>query len=206
MVMGVNTDVLALNRVTSGYDTYEDLASVSQTWKADHWYRMEVTWEVGGNITGRLYDSDGTTLLNTVTGHDNTFTSGGIAFRAFGDTVHFDTVEAARDAAPLTSVMDLNVTTLAAAAATIGQAPSGIPLSGRGMSDNARLSLYSQVHGGPIALVSGESPYERAVDQLMAVLVRPANQNEEGPQSELESVLNDINDAILEDLVSPLIQ
>lgn len=40
----------------------------------------------------------------------------------------------------------------------------------------------------------------------MAILARPSDQNEAGPQSELELVLNDINDAILEDLTAPLIQ
>ena len=41
---------------------------------------------------GRLYDDDGVTLLNTVTAHDDTITSGGLAFRAFGSTKHFDEI------------------------------------------------------------------------------------------------------------------
>lgn len=75
-----------------------DIGAVPYSWTFNKWYRMEVEWGVGGNMTGRLYDSDGTTLLNTVTAVDNTYTTGGIAFRAFdgdemGVTDYFDTVE-----------------------------------------------------------------------------------------------------------------
>ena len=38
------------------------LASVSQTWIANHWYRFQVNWQTGGTIVGQLYDSNGTTL------------------------------------------------------------------------------------------------------------------------------------------------
>ncbi|MGI6419918.1 MAG: S8 family serine peptidase [Thermoguttaceae bacterium] len=91
-VMAPNTNTLSIDRVTK-YDTYESLGSVSQTWLADHWYRMEVEWKTTGEIIGRLYDSDGATLLNTVAAVDTKFTSGGIAFRSFSSTKHFDTVE-----------------------------------------------------------------------------------------------------------------
>jgi hypothetical protein len=63
---------------------------------------MEVAWEIGGNITGRLFDSDGTTLLNTVTGNSDLYTSGGIAFRSFDSTKYFDTVEVLPSGAPET--------------------------------------------------------------------------------------------------------
>jgi hypothetical protein len=70
-----------------------DVGAVSQTFQANHWYRVEVFWGAGGNFTGRLYDSDGTTLLNTVSGHTTPqFTSGGIAFRALGHNKYFDSV------------------------------------------------------------------------------------------------------------------
>lgn len=71
---------------------YRDIGAVSQNWVPNKWYRMEVQWDVGGLITGRLYDSDGVTLLNTVTATDGTYTQGGIAMRGF---MHFylDTVE-----------------------------------------------------------------------------------------------------------------
>src|SRR6476661_2795004 len=41
---------------------------------------------------GRVYDSDGTTLLNTVTASNTTITAGGIAFHGTGFTSYIDTV------------------------------------------------------------------------------------------------------------------
>jgi hypothetical protein len=69
-----------------------DLAAVSQTWLANHWYRLEVSLGTSASIVGRLYDSDGTTLLKSVSVSTNAFSSGGIAFRAIGNTKYWDTV------------------------------------------------------------------------------------------------------------------
>jgi len=66
---------------------------VPQSWQSNHWYRLEVSWGATGNIVGRLYDSDGTTLLNTVTATDTTVSTGGIAFRGLGENVYFDTMQ-----------------------------------------------------------------------------------------------------------------
>jgi hypothetical protein len=65
---------------------------VDQTYDPDHWYRMEVVWATSGSLTGNLYDSDGVTLLNTVTTTETQIRSGGIAFRGFGSDKYFDTV------------------------------------------------------------------------------------------------------------------
>jgi hypothetical protein len=82
-----------LLQANSGYGSVL-LNSVTQAWEPNKWYRMEVSWVAGGLLTGDLYDSDGITLLNTVSTVDDTFTSGGIAFRAFGGSgTFFDTVE-----------------------------------------------------------------------------------------------------------------
>ncbi len=51
---------------------------------ADRWYRAEVDWGMGGVIVGRVYDSDGSSLLGSVTAIDNSITSGGIALRGAG--------------------------------------------------------------------------------------------------------------------------
>jgi hypothetical protein len=75
----------------AGYG-YAELNTLSQGFLADHWYRMEVIWGLGGLLTGKLYDSDGTTLLNTVSATSNLYTSGGIAFRGFEDLKYFDTI------------------------------------------------------------------------------------------------------------------
>src|SRR5262249_7194104 len=95
LVLEGNSSALALQDNT-GFG-FTELANVSQTWLASHWYRFEVTWGIGGSITGRVYDSDGTTLLNTVTATDTNITSGGIAFRGFGPTYYFDTVQIQTD-------------------------------------------------------------------------------------------------------------
>ena len=88
-----NTNQLILHLI-SNYSSYIVLAAVPQSWTYDKWYRLEVEWGIGGNITGRLFDSDGTTLLNTVTANDSTYAYGGIGFRAFGSGTldYFDTV------------------------------------------------------------------------------------------------------------------
>jgi hypothetical protein len=41
--------------------TYPDLKSVSQTYKLNVWYKMELTYNTKTNVTGRLYSSNGTT-------------------------------------------------------------------------------------------------------------------------------------------------
>ena len=90
MVLGGNTNTLILQR-NAGFG-FLTLAEVPQSWVANKWYRLR--WSgVGGSITGRLFDSDGMTLLNTVTATDTTITSGGLAFRGFGPTYFVDTVQ-----------------------------------------------------------------------------------------------------------------
>ena len=77
-----NTSELQIQR-NAGYG-YATIGAVAQTWTLNKWYRLELEWDFGGAMTGRLYDSDGTTLLNSVTANDTTYTSGGLAFRAYG--------------------------------------------------------------------------------------------------------------------------
>ncbi|MEX2139655.1 MAG: S8 family serine peptidase [Pirellulales bacterium] len=89
--MAPNTGQLILGK-NPGYK-YEDLAVAPQSWQANKWYRFVVDWQTDGDIIGRLYDSDGTTLLNTVAANDTSITGGGIAFRSFDSTKHFDTVQ-----------------------------------------------------------------------------------------------------------------
>jgi hypothetical protein len=92
MVMAPNSNQLQIQR--NAFYGFSTLAAVPQVWAADHWYKFEITWETNGNITGRLFDSDGTTLLNTVSTNNSDVTSGGIGFRAFDSTKFFDTVVA----------------------------------------------------------------------------------------------------------------
>ena len=68
------------------------LATVPQDFQADHWYRLEVVWGTDGKIVGKLYDSDGVTLIQSVSAVNRWITAGGIAFRATGSDKHWDTV------------------------------------------------------------------------------------------------------------------
>jgi hypothetical protein len=99
LVAAPNTGQLMIQD-NSGYTNFTIVGAVSQTYLANHWYRLEVNWGAGGVITGRLFDSNGTTLLNSVTATDNSVTSGGIAFRARGNDKYYDTVTVSQGATP----------------------------------------------------------------------------------------------------------
>jgi hypothetical protein len=92
LVLAPNTHQLMFQS-HSRLDTYTTLAgAVAQDYAPDVWYRVEVVWGAGGSLTGRLYDSTGTKLLNSTTATNTAITSGNIAFRAFGNDKYFDTV------------------------------------------------------------------------------------------------------------------
>lgn len=71
--------------------TYPDLKSVSQTYKLNVWYKMELTFNTKTNVTGRLYSSNGK-LLNTISLEIPDLAPGGIAFR--GHFLHVDEIRA----------------------------------------------------------------------------------------------------------------
>ncbi len=74
---------------------YTTLATVSQSYLANHWYRLEVTWGTDGKLVGKLFDSDGSTLLQTVSATNTLIKSGGIALRATGSDKYWDSATAA---------------------------------------------------------------------------------------------------------------
>jgi hypothetical protein len=90
LVAAPNTGQLILQS-NAGWG-FTDLAAVSQTYQANSWYRLEVNWGTSGKIVGKLYGSDGTTLINQVSTTVTSVTSGGIAFRARGSDKFWDTV------------------------------------------------------------------------------------------------------------------
>jgi hypothetical protein len=90
LVAAPNTGQLILQQ-NLGYG-FTDLAAVNASYRANHWYRLEVDWGKSGTIVGKLFDSNGTTLLKSVTASTTVITSGGIAFRATGNDKYFDTV------------------------------------------------------------------------------------------------------------------
>ena len=92
LVAAANTGQLLLqSNVNFGFTT---LAAVNQTFQANHWYRLEVNWSTSGAILGKLFDSNGTTLLTQVSAATNVISAGGIAFRATGSDKYWDTVSA----------------------------------------------------------------------------------------------------------------
>ncbi len=92
LVAAPNTGQLIIQK-NSGYG-FTNLAAVSQTYQPNTWYRLEVDWGTSGKIVGKLFASDGTTLLRQVTATTTAITSGGIAFRATGSDKYWDTVTA----------------------------------------------------------------------------------------------------------------
>src|SRR5262249_892962 len=93
IVAAPNTGQLIIQK--NGNFGCTNLASVSQTYKANHWYRLEVDWGTSGKIVGKLFDSNGTTLLKSVSATTTAIKSGGIAFRAIGTyDKYFDAVTA----------------------------------------------------------------------------------------------------------------
>ncbi|HEX3870669.1 MAG TPA: ELWxxDGT repeat protein, partial [Pirellulales bacterium] len=68
------------------------LGWVNQTFASNHWYKVQIVWGTDGTVVGKLYDTNGTTLLNTVTVQESGITGGGIGFRGFGNNVDIDSV------------------------------------------------------------------------------------------------------------------
>jgi hypothetical protein len=101
LVAAPNTGQLIIQS-NIGYG-FTDLAAVPQTYQANTWYRLEVNWGASGKIVGKLYGSDGTTLINQVTATTTAIMSGGIAFRARGSDKFWDTVTLTPGVNPFTS-------------------------------------------------------------------------------------------------------
>jgi hypothetical protein len=89
-VAGFNTANIIIQR-NSGWG-YASLVESPQSWQMNKWYRMEVVFDSTTDVTCNLYDSDGTTLLNSVSYSGITGLPAGIAMRGFGG-VHIDTIE-----------------------------------------------------------------------------------------------------------------
>jgi hypothetical protein len=81
VVAAPNTSQLVIMQ-NAGFG-YTDKAFVTQSWTAGHWYRLEVQFVSSKTVRANLYDSDGTTLLNTLTYTGVTGLPGGVAMRSF---------------------------------------------------------------------------------------------------------------------------
>jgi uncharacterized repeat protein (TIGR01451 family) len=81
-VVAPNTSQFMLQQ-NSGY-LFSTAASISQTWQANKWYLVTVQFSSTSSVTCNVYDSDGTTLLNSLSGNSITGLPGGVAIRSFG--------------------------------------------------------------------------------------------------------------------------
>ena len=90
-VFGPNTGVILMQDNASwGYTEFE-MTTISAA--ASHWYLMKTTIGAGGSVTGTLYDSDGTTLLASVTHvYAGGVGIGGVTLRTFGG-MDLDTIQ-----------------------------------------------------------------------------------------------------------------
>lgn len=77
-----NTSQFLLER-NSAYG-FVNLLTNTQSWVAGKWYRVAVRFSGTNSITCNLYDSDGATLLNTLSYTGITGLPGGVAMRSFG--------------------------------------------------------------------------------------------------------------------------
>ncbi len=91
-VAGPNTGVLMFERHFP-YGTYETVASKARTWATGTWFKLEVSFAAGGVATGRVYASDGTTVIDTLSATIPGFAPGGVALRAFAAGTCLDTIE-----------------------------------------------------------------------------------------------------------------
>jgi hypothetical protein len=107
IVMATNTGQFLIQQDLAG--GFSDIASASQTWQANTWYRMAISWQTGGTLVGTLYASDGVTVLNTITASNTGITPGGISFRAFGDAFNLDTATVV-GSTPAVSYYAINLT------------------------------------------------------------------------------------------------
>jgi hypothetical protein len=102
VVLAADTNQLIIQD-NSGYSfSVPNLAATPQSYQANHWYQLRVSWASGGGITGKLYDSNGTTLLSSVQTTDSRITTGGIAFVSSSSSYdkYFDTVTMMNTSSP----------------------------------------------------------------------------------------------------------
>lgn len=94
LAVGVNTSSLILQYVPYGAQ-HEEITQVPFVWIPGKWYRLEATWSSSTAVSGRVFDSNGTSLLAQVSGISALFpggSSGGFAWRGFGGSHAMDTL------------------------------------------------------------------------------------------------------------------
>jgi hypothetical protein len=89
LVFAPNTGALLLQANSSW--GYADLATKTVAFKANNWYLMQVEFLGGGQIKGTIFDSDGKTVVASLTHTFTTSLTGGVAIRLFS-TNEVDTI------------------------------------------------------------------------------------------------------------------
>jgi hypothetical protein len=155
---------------------------------ADHWYRLEVDWQPGQVIGGKLLDSDGTTVLNSVSGTGPlSITSGGFGFNhATGSQpVYWDTVTDP----PVNSLSDVG------SLATIGGSNHN-PGGGRPNLTGADVQLVNSLANVPSALFQALDGYfanhdlkpaTQATADLVAAALQMSSSHHDGFGHDAES-------------------
>ncbi len=83
LLLAPNTSNLVVQQ-NSGFG-YLDVAATPFTYTLNQWYKLEVEFVSSTSITGRLYDSTGTTVLATVNYTAASSLVGGVAIRSFSN-------------------------------------------------------------------------------------------------------------------------
>ncbi|MGK7391423.1 MAG: T9SS type A sorting domain-containing protein [Candidatus Cyclobacteriaceae bacterium M2_1C_046] len=108
LIMATNTQELIIQH-NSGFGVSSNLAAVPFTYELQKWYKLEITWITENSIEAKLYDSDGTTVLATVSHTSTKFTPGGIAIRAFSRGYLDDISYGSSCSSPVVKTNDLTV-------------------------------------------------------------------------------------------------
>jgi hypothetical protein len=144
---------------------FADLAAVRQAYVPNHWYRLEVNWGTSGKIIGKLFDSNGTTLLQQVTATTTAITAGGIGFRATGSDKFWDTVTATHGVNNFGVPVGPN---LALPASLVSAAPTGGQVGERGQAQSPGAGGRSSTI--VVSAPAGTLPVQAAVDHFFSGL------------------------------------
>ena len=87
------TTEFSLARYDNGSWTYLHQSGQFQNLPEGEWLHGVITWGTGGSISVALYNATGT-QVGSLSASDSTYTSGGIGFNAYANTVFFDAITA----------------------------------------------------------------------------------------------------------------
>ena len=132
VILAPNTSQLLLQSNASW--GFSDLASVSWTYTASTWYKIEIEWTSTTAVICRLYNSS-STLLTSVSHNLGSVVSGGVALRSFG-AHNIDDIEYLTGPGLSTSTSSLNLGT-----AFVGQNSTPVSYTVSGYSTTFSTSI-----------------------------------------------------------------